>query len=471
MKTPTNQILQGDVLERLRQLPPDSVHCVVTSPPYWGLRDYGEPGQIGLEESPKDYVRRIVGVFREVRRVLRSDGTLWLNMGDCYATGAGRVGDHPGGGKQGARWRGDVDRVRDTKRGYRADRLPNGRGDQAAILRRKTRADRDGSHAGKNVAMAALGPMTQPNRMPIDGLKPKDLVGMPWRIAFALQEDGWWLRSDIIWAKPNPMPESVKDRPTKAHEYLFLLTKSERYFYDADAIREPCVWGMPNSPEAFKSPHGQGFTRRAQGEKVPSGWDTRKGDHRKKVGRYKIPEQPNHPLSKHRRQSPPPQPGQSNAFHPMGKNKRSVWQISTTPFPEAHFAVFPKNLVRPCILAGSSQHGACSRCGAPWRRVTRVSYVNPGNRSTNGPRSDDRKQMEFGTAGFKVRKERVTETVGWEKGCPCLSDRVPCIVLDPFMGAGTTGLVAVEEGRHYLGIELNPEFIRIATTRIEKGTK
>ena len=156
---------------------------------------------------------------------------------------AGKVGDSPGGGRQGARWRGDVDRVRDDKRGYRGDRLANGRGDQPAILRRKTRATRNGSHAGKNTAITAMGPMTQPNRMPIHGLKPKDLVGIPWRVAFALQADGWYLRSDIIWSKSNPMPEPVKDRPTKSHEYIFLLSKSERYHCDMESIKEPVVSG------------------------------------------------------------------------------------------------------------------------------------------------------------------------------------------------------------------------------------
>jgi len=179
------------------------VQCCITSPPYFGLRDYGVSGQIGLEQTPDAYVAQLVAVFREVRRVLADDGVLWLNLGDSYATGAGKVGDCPGGGEQGERWR-----------GYRGTR--------------------EGDPKNGN----AMGPLIQPNRMPLPGLKPKDLIGIPWRVAFALQADGWYLRSDIIWHKPNPMPESVTDRPTKSHEYIFLLSKSERYFFDGDAIRE-----------------------------------------------------------------------------------------------------------------------------------------------------------------------------------------------------------------------------------------
>ncbi len=195
-------LYQGDSLAVLRSLPREAVQMCVTSPPYWGLRDYGVPGQLGLEAAPEEYVAKLVGIFRELRRVLRDDGTLWLNLGDCYATGGGKA-ISPGGGAQGDRWAG---RGMNTKQPKWA---------------------------------AALGPICQPNRMPVPGLKPKDLAGMPWRVAFALQADGWYLRSDIVWHKPNPMPESVTDRPTKAHEYLFLLAKSERYYYDAGAIKEP----------------------------------------------------------------------------------------------------------------------------------------------------------------------------------------------------------------------------------------
>jgi len=210
------------------------------------------------------------------------------------------------------------------------------------------------------------------------------MVGMPWRVAFALQSDGWWLRSDIIWSKPNPMPESVGDRPTKAHEYLFLLTKSARYLYNADAIREPHVYGAPNSPDSIKSPFGQGFTRRADPRSTVEHYEEAKGsswhDHKDDLGQ-----------------------GQSQphrvAFHPLGRNKRSVWEISTEPFAEAHFATFPKALVEPCVKAGSA----------------------PGD-----------------------------------------------LVLDPFAGSGTTGVVALRLGRRFVGIELNPEYVALARRRIEE---
>jgi DNA modification methylase len=309
----------GDCCDLMREMPSDSVNCVVTSPPYWGLRDYGVAGQIGLETTPEEYVSKMVGVFREVRRVLRPDGVLWLNIGDCYATGAGKAGECPGGGEQGTRWRGEANRIRDDKRGYRGERLANGRGDQPAILRVKTRALRDGSHCGKHTAIAAIGPMTQPNRMPISGLKPKDLVGIPWRIAFALQADGWWLRSDVIWSKPNPMPESVRDRPTKAHEYLFLLTKSQEYFYDDKAIREPMA-----KAGIERQRYNLNYSQRAY---IESGSPQTGG-----------------------RRNPAP----DNRSH---RNKRSVWTVATEPYGGSHFATFPKKLVEPCILAGCPAGG------------------------------------------------------------------------------------------------------------------
>ena len=193
MIVPTCRILIGDVLVRLRELPDESVNCVVTSPPYWGLRDYGVAGQIGLEDSPQEFIRKLVVVFREVRRVLRRDGTCWVNMGDCYTDGGRGSDDH--------------------------STLEGSRNNQAECRKVDVRTK-------------------------FTGLKRKDLVGQPWRLAFALQDDGWWLRQDIIWSKPNPMPESVRDRCTKSHEYIFLLTKSRRYYYDAEAILEDC---SPNS--------------------------------------------------------------------------------------------------------------------------------------------------------------------------------------------------------------------------------
>ena len=276
----------------------------MTSPPYWGLRDYGTLGQIGLEASPQEYVSTLLKVFREVRRVLRPHGTLWLNIGDCYATGAGKVGNSPGGGTQGKAW-------------------------------------------------VQRGKATSPNRLPIEGLKPKDLVGAPWRLAFAMQDDGWFLRQDIIWHKPNPMPESTRDRCTKAHEYVFLFAKQRHYYFDAKAIAEPA-------------------TRSASG-------NTR----RRKPAEYGIPGGA----------------GRSSSVPWAGthRNRRSVWTVPVRSFRGAHFATFPSALVEPCILAGSPAGG---------------------------------------------------------------------LVLDPFFGSGTTGVVARELGRDFLGLEINPDYARLAAARL-----
>ncbi|MCL6559379.1 MAG: site-specific DNA-methyltransferase [Firmicutes bacterium] len=265
-------IINGDALAALKHLPEETVQTCVTSPPYWGLRDYGIPDQIGTEMDVCEYLDKLVKVFREVKRVLKPDGTFWLNMGDGYTSGG---------------------------RTYRA---PDKKTDNGHVVR------------------------GLPFRPPTPaGLKPKDLLGLPWRLAFLLQEDGWYLRADIIWFKPNILPESVKDRPTIAHEYVFLLTKNERYYYDYQAILEPAA-------------SGKGY-----------------------------------------------------------RNKRSVWTVNTEPYPEAHFATFPPALVLPCILAGSK----------------------PGD-----------------------------------------------LVLDPFLGSGTTGLVALQQKRNFIGIELNPEYCALAEKRL-----
>jgi DNA modification methylase len=286
----------GDVLETLRTLPDASVQCCVTSPPYWGLRDYGTVGQLGLEATPEAYVARMVEVFGEVRRVLREDGTLWLNLGGTYATGAGQVGECPGGGVQGARWK---DTNQDPKRTVARPR----------------------------------GPGTQPNRMPIPGLKPKDRGMIPARVALALQADGWWLRSEIVWHKPNCMPSSVTDRPTDAHEMLYLLAKSERYHYDAGAIAEPVVRGDAGS--LFHT--GKTATQqlgRASTKPRRSGNKARKYSEK--------------------RDRPGSHMGASVPWEDTTgtRNRRSVWTIPTKPFTGAHFAVFPEALVEPCIFAG-----------------------------------------------------------------------------------------------------------------------
>ena len=286
----TFEIKLGDCLDSLRGMPDQSVHCCVTSPPYFGLRDYGVDGQIGLEPTPDEFVRALVAVFREVRRVLRDDGTLWLNLGDSYSSG-------------GRKWR-----ATDAKNAVR-------------------------------------GMDTRPD----DGIGHKQLLGIPWRVAFALQADGWYLRQDIIWHKPNPMPESVRDRCTKAHEYVFLLSKGPRYYFDSEAIKEPA-----SAP--------------------PKKCGPKNGASRNDSGRTGIVR------------------GDGET-----RNRRSVWTVSTKPFGEAHFATFPPALIEPCILAGS----------------------------------------------------RLGDTV-----------------LDPFGGAGTTGLVAQQHGRNAVLTEINPEYAEIARRRI-----
>lgn len=358
-------ILIGDVREHLKQLPDQSVNCVVTSPPYWGLRDYGTASwdggdlncdhqgkpmatkaninrncgtgndvknaqareffkdicgkcgakridsQIGLEQEPEDFINELVSVFREVKRVLRDDGTLWLNIGDSYSgSGKGTAGNL-------------------------------GKKNNERHLEHKT---------GELVP---------------SGTKPKDLVGIPWMLAFALRADGWYLRQDIIWAKPNPMPESVTDRCTKSHEYIFLLSKSPRYYYDHEAIKEPNADPKRTNYTPGKRAYAEGNTLQTPGKR------TRRNDGFQAYANGKVP---------------------------IGRNKRDVWTVTTKPYRGAHFATFPPDLIEPCILAGCPEGGT---------------------------------------------------------------------VLDPFFGAGTTGLVAQRHNRKWIGCELNPEYAAIAQARIE----
>lgn len=339
------RILEGDCRSTLAQIAPESVNCCVTSPPYFGLRDYGVTEQIGLEETPSAYVDQLVFLFREVRRVLRNDGTLWLNLGDSYANDA--------------KW--------------------------------------GGSSGGKHVK--ALHGNTGIGRgKKTTGLKPKDLMGIPWRVAFALQADGWYLRSDIIWAKPNCMPESVTDRPTRSHEYIFLLSKSERYFYDSEAIKEPGIYaditGMDitgfKDAEGFEGKHGRRISGGLTGGAYSPPGQTPHGNARKNKQRG------------HSRKHS----GFNDRWDAMEKteqcggmrNKRDVWTVPLANYAEAHFATFPPDLIRPCILAGSPAGGT---------------------------------------------------------------------VLDPFGGSGTTGMVALQEGREAILCELNPEYVTLIRQRCE----
>lgn len=309
----------GDALEQLKQLPDESVYCCVTSPPYWNLRDYNVEGQIGIEKSPENYIAKLTDAFNEVWRVLRCDGTLWLNIGDSYAN--------------------------------------NGSGGHGAT--------------GGLDKSTLVGPLPPIGSCPIrkktpKGMKPKDLCGIPWMLAFSLRSKGWYLRQDIIWNKTNPMPESVRDRCTRSHEYMFMLSKSAQYYYDADAIAEPCV-----CTQTFRF--------------VDGGNDKQRGHSRRHSGfngRYKARIEAE--------------------GAPKNRNKRDVWNVATSPYPEAHFATFPPKLIEPCILAG----------------------------------------------------------------CP-----ESAIVLDPFCGAGTTGMVALRLGRAFIGIEIKPEYCDMAKRRLDKDVQ
>ena len=354
-------------------VPDKSIHTVVTSPPYWGLRDYGTDKQIGLEPTPEEYCANMVAVFREIRRVLRDDGTVWLNLGDSYSSGS---------------------RTTTTNDSFRGDTLVN------------------------------------TTRTPVvEGVKPKDLIGIPWRVAFALQASGWYLRSDIIWSKPNPMPESVQDRPTKAHEYIFLLSKSQNYYYDADAIRESLA---PTSIGRLQQNiEGQTGTTRANGGMKSNG-------NLKAVGDIEL-----------------------------GRNKRSVWEISTQPYPDAHFATYPEKLVEPCILAGTSEKGVCAECGKPWVRDTEIVGIPERDTRDNRigviPGRDHASRMNS-KAMEKVEKQ----FKGWKPVCSCNADTVPATVLDPYVGSGTTLAVAQRLGRKGVGTDINDEYLELAQKRLAK---
>ena len=474
-------IYQGDCVEVLKRLPEASVHTCVTSPPYWSLRDYGVPpsiwggkprcahewesagsregytskkkwqhevngqgerqtasaitrktnpdgwnqieqgqfcvdcgawrGCLGLEPTPELYVEHLVTVFDQVRRVLRRDGTFWLNLGDCFNS---QPGDH-----------------RNVGLNERTGRAVGQRKQEHSQPRPSYRRDRR--------------PMGNAHHRTANGLKPKDLVGIPWMVAFALRARGWYLRMDNIWAKTNPMPESIKDRPTKSHEYVFLLAKSEGYFYDADAVREPHK--------------AHSIARAARARTGGKHLVADSGEPR------------NNPQSLRRQLS--------NALHHGGRNWRSVWTLPTSPFPGAHFATFPQRLVEPCILAGTSAHGCCSACGAPFRRIVELGDELRAQKLAGGSNRDGEyhghARKDYAAAGaqdpsaVKARilagmRERVT--VGWKPTCRhTLRDIVPCTVLDPFAGVLTTKVVADRLGRAFIGIELNPDYIEMGERR------
>jgi DNA modification methylase len=396
------RIIEGDCREVLATLPAASVQCCVTSPPYWNLRDYGVDGQIGLEATVQEYVGVMVAVFREVRRVLRDDGTCWVNLGDAYA----------GGGKGGGG-------------SYESER-------PGWELTPGKRMERGAGRWGGG-----------DTRVPF--LKPKDLIGLPWRVAFALQEDGWWLRSDIVWHKPNPMPESVTDRPTRSHEFIFLLTKSARYFFDGDAIREPASGIRAVGPNSGVNVDRVPVSRKKhQDAAMGGGGNGFKGHSGNRM---------------------------ADGTLLVDRNKRDVWTVATTPYAAAHFATFAPKLIEPCILAGTSEKGACPECGAPWRRVTERNNpskeANTGADMTGGAAKTSNPQTSNGLHRNGGGVYSSAAFVGWEPSCECgRADTVPCVVLDPFAGAGTTGLVAARHDRNFIGIELSPQYAAMARKRI-----
>lgn len=383
-----NRVIQGDVREIARQLPDQCVHTIVTSPPYYLLRDYGEDRQLGCESTPQEYVEVMVSIFGELRRVLRDDGTLWLNLGDTYS--------------------------KDGKNGGRS--------------------------FGKNATSAAGGYQTIRNAHLKTGVPAKNLYGIPWRVALALQADGWYLRSDIIWSKPSCLPESVKDRPTKSHEYIFLLTKSPRYFYDADAIREPY------QDSSLKRIKQNNFDNQAGGEKDYANGTNPNRSMRKTLENFKDSVDDN-----------------------RGRNRRTVWEIATRPYPEAHFAVFPPDLIKPCILAGCPEK-VCAGCGAPYVKVIEKGFTDHDG-STDS-------RYEEGTTANRLARLRQTarenggeyvntnQVIGEEPTCQCGAGTTAGVVLDPFLGSGTTAQVALEMRRRWLGIELNQEYMDLIYKRL-----
>lgn len=507
------EIIVGDAAEQLRALPAESVHSCVTSPPYWGLRDYetaewegGDAGcdhlqrtggiennglgdaswgnamtaeavknaterrmvpyravcakcgakridsQLGLESTPEEYVAKLVDVFREVWRVLRQDGTLWLNLGDSYARSAG-----------------------DRKGNF--------------------------SRAAKGLKM----PPASDSRKVAPGLKAKDLVGIPWLVAFALRADGWYLRRDVIWSKPNPMPESVEDRPTTSHEYLFLFTKSG----------DPVFWSHREGGSTRKRPKPDyRWVDRRDGDEVdapPPNWESatfvdEDGEEKRRWVRInlwrgrdyyydadairevmvsspsdirKMVEENDRIGGKHKdlddklvRASSATNIGRKRSVGDptIGRNKRSVWEIATQPYPGAHFATFPTKLAEPCILAGTPSR-TCGVCSAPWRRVVRVERNPSGINGRQGIAYSKGTPETTVGAGEKISGRAVVRQaveLGWEPTCEHEDDSGSAVVLDPFSGAATTGLVATQHRRSYIGLELNPKYADMGSDRIRR---
>ncbi len=353
----------------------------VTSPPYFSLRDYGVDGQLGLEATPEEYITHLVAIFDEVKRTLRDDGTLWVVIGDCYNGSGGAGGDYAEGG------------LKEGQPKYPGRKITN--------------------------------------------LKPKDLIGIPWEFAFAMRDNGWYLRSDIVWAKPNPMPESVVDRPVRCHEYIFLFSKSSRHFYDHEAIKEPVSDAMikaalrgARNDKQYKHDEHNRFGKRS-GNRAFSDVES------------------------------------LERIVTMGRAKRDVWIVTTKPSKLEHFASFPPDLIEPCILAGSSRK-ACNQCGAPW--IKEYDIVDKGT-----ARDTTEYSTKLGSKSANTRKRagivpNSKEFVGNVPTCDCKRslDTEKSIVLGPFCGTGTTGEVALANGREFVGIDINPDYVEISQQRISE---
>lgn len=368
----TTTIHIGDCRDILKTIPDKSVHCVVTSPPYFNLRSYlpddsqDKNKELGIEQTPEEYVNNLVEVFREIKRVLRDDGTAWLNLASSYAGGGRGFGY---GGKS------------DTNRGTK----------------------------------------DMPRSVVPKGLKPKDLIPIPWLVALELQKDGWWLRQDLIWEKPNCLPEAVTDRCVKSHEYILLLSKSRKYYFDHIAIQEHAAY------------------------------DGRKETLMKGSAKYESQDDNPAAGKKHERWQ------YDENGTPM-RNKRSVWQVNTKGYSGCHFATFPVSLITPCILAGTSEKGVCSSCGSPYKRVIEKTGEFQRRWSTNNAEdSPYNKQDSY---------QNIYSTVEWKPSCSCNAPSIPATVLDPFGGSGTVGEVCKSLGRNSILIELNPDYKPLIEKRI-----
>lgn len=392
-----NTIYNVDAKEGHKLLNDNSINTIITSPPYYGLRDYGVNGQIGLEETPEMYVNNLVEIFRNLKTKLRDDGTLWLNLGDSYCGGSYGMSENN-------------DPKNNKTKGM------NQRGLRICEFCKK---EYMGTINQRFCSKPCVGVDNTP-RVKKGLLKPKDLIGIPWMVAFALRSDGWYLRQDIIWHKPNPMPESVTDRCTKAHEYIFLFSKSSKYYFDNEAIRESA-----KDPESYSGKRKRSYKR----ENEFADKFLKQNFRNIKIGQL---------------------------YEKV--NKRSVWTVTTKPFTEAHFATYPEELIKDCILAGCPEF-VCNVCKEPYKidieRVDRDYFKKEDCKTKQYAKSNHNEKIEY-------------KNNGYIPSCNCNAEKEGGIVLDPFMGAGTTALVSKKYGRNYIGFELNPEYINIAENRLMK---